>query len=47
MCDLRQNCAKKLMVEAWTSLIDRGKGQPDSEQSDAMYMVGLERNYLL
>ena len=30
------------MVEAWTSPTDRGKGQPDSEQSNTMCMVGLK-----
>ena len=33
------------MVEAWTSPTDRGKVWSDSEQTDAMCMVGLERNH--
>ena len=35
------------MVEAWTSPTNRGKAVPDSEQSGAMCMVGLERNHPL
>ena len=39
-----KNVWKIIMVEAWTSPTDRGKARPDLEQSDAMCMVGLERN---
>ena len=34
------------MVVAWTNPTNRGKARPDSEQSDAICMLGLERNLL-